>query len=813
MGLIDKNLLRQIIEHNLNEDILRGHFGLEKENIRVDKDGRIALTPHPRIFGVKAENPYISADFSESQVEMITPTFDSIEETYHFLEALHDIVSLELKEEYLWPSSNPPILPDEDIIPIADMGNKGQNEYRLNLAAKYEKKKLCLSGIHFNFSFQDSFLIKLYRVLGQQKSFQEFRNDIYLKVTRNFMRYRWLLIYLTGASPFFHGTFVEQCVQEGKRFNKEDYYFPNMNSLRNSEYGYRNKKPLYFPFTSVEQYVERLNGYVRSGELLSIKELYSMIRLKAATGEDPLEALLQHGIKYLEIRTTDLDPFHKSGISKETLAFIHLFLVYMLLIEDRPFGEVEQLLADLDQDTLLTKGIMARLNLPNDRCETMQEAGLLMMEEMKEVVRELTPNHQEYMKMLEQNRKALFNPAFSLASRIKNKVKESSFIEFHLNRAKQYKQDSEHKSYCLPGFEDLELSTQILLKAAIKRGIKFEILDREENFIALTKNEHREYIKQATKTSLDSYITALIMENKIVTKKVLASHGIRVPNGKDYNDINEAMADFEIFKGKQIVIKPKSTNFGLGITIFTGPFSKKDYQKAFELAFAHDRTVLLEEFLTGKEYRFLVMGDEVVGILHRVPANVVGDGIHTIEELVSIKNQDPLRGQGYKTPLEIIRLGEAEEMFLQGQGKSWTDIPKQGEIVFLRENSNISTGGDSIDFTDEIPESYKKIAVRAAKGAGAVFCGVDMVIDDIRKEAGKDNYGIIEINFNPAIHIHCYPFVGKNRKAEEKILELLGFCQKETGRLDCESVNLHEVHSEPNEGIPIYDKAFSAFKK
>lgn len=811
MGLLDKKLLGQIIEHNLNEDILRGRFGLEKENIRVDKDGRLALTPHPRIFGVKAENPFISADFSESQIEMITPAFDSIEETYHFLEALHDIVSLELKEEYLWPSSNPPILPDEDIIPIADMGDKGQNEYRYNLAAKYDKKKLCMSGIHFNFSFQESFLKKLYRAISKQKSFQEFRNDIYLKVARNFMRYRWLLIYLTGASPIFHGTFVEQSVQEGGRFNKEDYYFPNMNSLRNSEYGYRNKKPLYFPFTSLEQYVERLKGYIRSEELLSIKELYSVLRLKTATGKDPLKALLQHGIQYLEIRTTDLNPFYKNGISKETLDFIHLFLVYMLLIEDRPFGEGDQLLADLDQETLLTKGIKARLNLQNGCSETMQEVGLLMIGEMKELVRGLTPDAQGYLKMLEQNRKALFNPGFSLASRIKNKIEESSFIEFHLNRAKQYKQDSEHKSYHLAGFEDLELSTQILLKAAIKRGIEFEILDREENFIALTKNGKREYIKQATKTSLDSYVTALIMENKSVTKKILASQGIRVPNGKDYHDINEAMADFELFQGKQIVIKPKSTNFGLGITIFTGPFSKKEYEKAFELAFVHDRTILIEELLTGKEYRFLVMGDEVVGVLHRIPANVVGDGIHTIEELVSIKNQDPLRGQGYKTPLEMITLGEAEEMFLQGQGKSWSDVPKSREIIYLRENSNISTGGDSIDFTDVIPDSYKQIAIHAAKGANAVFCGVDMVIDNITEEAGKDNYGIIEINFNPAIHIHCYPYVGKNRKPEERILELLGFCQREKGILECDRENIG--HSVRNEDMPVYNKPFFAYKK
>ncbi|URN93591.1 MAG: hypothetical protein NAG76_17405 [Candidatus Pristimantibacillus lignocellulolyticus] len=121
------------------------------------------------------------------------------------------------------------------------------------------------------------------------------------------------------------------------------------------------------------------------------------------------------------------------------------------------------------------------------------------------------------------------------------------------------------------------------------------------------------------------------MENKIVTKVVLKDHGIRVTTGEAFPNLEEAMLAYELYQDKAIVIKPKSTNFGLGITIFNRTFSREDYQKAFEMAFRHDQTVLLEEFMTGKEYRFLVMGEEVVGVLHRVPANIVGDGIHTIE--------------------------------------------------------------------------------------------------------------------------------------------------------------------------------------
>ena len=169
------------------------------------------------------------------------------------------------------------------------------------------------------------------------------------------------------------------------------------------------------------------------------------------------------------------------------------------------------------------------------------------------------------------------------------------------------------------------------------------------------------------------------------------------------------------------------------------------------------------------------MNDEVVGILHRVPANVTGDGVLSIHELVIEKNKDPLRGKGYHTPLEKIQLGEAESIFLKAQNKDFDYIPLFNEVVFLRENSNISTGGDSIDFTDEIPDSYKKIAVKAAQALGVKITGLDMIIPDYKQEATEDNYAIIELNFNPAIHIHCHPYKGKNRRLNEKLLDMLGY--------------------------------------
>jgi glutamate--cysteine ligase len=321
----------------------------------------------------------------------------------------------------------------------------------------------------------------------------------------------------------------------------------------------------------------------------------------------------------------------------------------------------------------------------------------------------------------------------------------------------------------------MELSSQLLLREAVRRGVSFEILDRKENFVRFQKDGNTQYVKQATKTSLDNYASILAMENKLVTKKILEEHQIRVPKGLEYTSANEAKADFIIHQGKPVVIKPNQTNFGLGITILKENTDEQTYQRAIEIAFEFDETILIEEFIAGKEFRFFVIGDEVVGILHRVPANVTGDGIRTVRELVELKNQDPLRGKGYRTPLEKIQLGEAEAMFLKLQNKDFNTVPASGEVVYLRENSNISTGGDSIDFTDDIPDSYKQIAVRAAKALNVLITGLDMIVPDISAEATDDNYAIIELNFNPAIHIHCHPFKGKNRKLNEKLMDALGY--------------------------------------
>lgn len=755
------------------QELLKGNFGIEREGLRVDYEGKLSTNPHPEVFGYKMKNPYITTDFSESQLELITPTFSTTKETYNFLNALYDIVAMEIKDEYIWPQSMPAIIPEDKDIPIAQFCGceEGQTarKYREELLLKYGGKRQLISGIHYNFSFNENIIKKLYENSSKCKDYKTFKDDIYLKVTRNYLRYRWLLIYLLGCTGVVHETYQEECVKQLKEISKGSFSNEGALSYRNSECGYKNKIDLYPNYNSVKDYVDSINKFIDEDFIDNHKELYAPIRLKAKDPKSLLNSLMNDGINYLEYRSIDINPFEKGGIALNDLYFMNIFNLF-LLIEDESNYENWQQEALNNQNIIATHGQNDVELIKDGKSISKVEWGLEILNKIKVINDELQLGYEE---IIDDIRKRVEDYKETYTYKIIEKVKEEGYINAHLNLAKKYKDLAYNNRFKLEGYEDLELSTQILMKESIKRGIKTELIDRSDNFISLTKDNKIEYIKQATKTSKDNYATVLAMENKVVTKKILQINNIKVPNGSEFDNIDDAISEIDNFINKPIVIKPKSTNFGTGISIFPQGANKEDITSAFEIAFKYDNTVLVEEFISGKEYRFLVVGDKVVGILHRVPANVVGDGEKSIRQLVEIKNQSPLRGKGYKTPLEKINLDENAALFLKHRGLDFDYIPKKDETVYLRENSNISTGGDSIDYTDDIHQEFKDIAVKSSKAIGAKICGVDMMIDDYTNRDSQ--YAIIELNFNPAIHIHSYPYIGVEREIAKEILKLLEF--------------------------------------
>ncbi|HJO94531.1 MAG TPA: bifunctional glutamate--cysteine ligase GshA/glutathione synthetase GshB [Victivallales bacterium] len=779
------SFLNIIKSGKLDAKLFEGNFGIERENVRVDSKGAIAGTEHPESFGNKLENPYITVDFAESQVELITPILNSIPEAHGFLKNLHDIVSLELKDEYLWPQSTPPNIIDEDHIAVAkfdnDKSGKHAEEYREHLENTYGKAKQVLSGIHFNFSFSDDFLKELHSLYDSSISFKDFKNEVYLKVARNYTRYCWLIIYLLGASPSVHETYSDKAKERLKKI-KDAYFLEGGVSYRLSDNGYKNIEDIFVPLNSTESYIETINSLIDDGIISDGREYYSPIRLKAKDNSNLLESLDKDGIEYLEIRTIDLNPYTCVGIEINDVYFLHAFLIFCLLRKCKTDGDCiftreDNSNSNFNQEMIAARGQDHNLIMKDkDSLRDAKEWAVEIIDEIKQVLGILGFRKKEYFDSIDFEMEKVLDASKSYSLMLTEDIKKDSFINFHLNKAKKYRECSEKNEFKFRGYEGLELSTQILIKAAVKKGIKFNILDKADNFIRLSRNGKTELVKQATKTSKDSYVNIEAMDNKVVTKVLLDEKGIRTPFGINFTEKDKALECCCKFRNDQIVIKPKAENFGVGITIFKDQYSMSEYQTAINLAFQNGGPIIVEEFISGEEFRFFIIDDELLGILRRVPANVMGDGVHSIEELVEIKNLDPLRGVGYKTPLEKIKLGVTEKMFLGLQDKDIYYVPGKDETVFLRENSNISTGGDSLDYTDIIPQAYKDIALKASKALGVKISGVDMIIKNIENEKPTDNdYAVIEVNFNPAIHIHTYPYKGKRRDIANKILDLLGF--------------------------------------
>lgn len=746
---------KQLLLHvNARPFIDQARFGIEREGQRVDLAGNLAKTDHPAIFGDRSYHPYIQTDFSETQTEMITPVTDSIPELFQYLAAVYDVTARSIpKEEMIWPLSMPPALPekDEEII-IAKLKNFEDVLYRRYLAKEYGKRKQMVSGIHFNFEFGDELLRTLFSHQEEFQDFSEFKTELYLKTGRNFMRYRWMITYLFGASP----------MSEKNYFLDESHPQEPVRSIRNSALGYTNHPNVKVSYASMKQYLADIERMIEEGKLSEEKEFYTPLRFR---GGKKVADLATTGVRYIELRNIDLNPYARLGINPEQVRFLQLFLMYMLWTEEKE--DCDQWVAEGT-----TRNNKVALEQPSDQTEFHQE-GREILEGMKQMLVEL--DWLDSLYLVEEALTQMDHPEQTLAAKLYQEAQLSSQQEVAVALGHQYYKESHERPYQLAGFREMELSTQIFMFDAIQKGVQVKVLDESDQFLRLQFQDHVEYVKNANMTSKDSYIVPLIMENKTVTKKVLKEAGFRVPGGAEFSSMEEAVKAYPRFADQAFVIKPKSTNYGLGITIFKEGASLEDYQAGLAIAFREDSSVLVEEFMPGTEYRFFVIDGEVQAIMLRVPANVIGDSIRTVKELVEEKNSDPLRGTNHRAPLELIQLGELEQLMLKEQGLTIESVPQANQIVYLRENSNISTGGDSIDMTDEFSEAYKKIAVSAVEALGAKISGIDLIIPDkeIDPTTDKKAYGIIEANFNPAMHMHVYPFAGKGRRLTMNVLKLL----------------------------------------
>ncbi|MEF7615041.1 cyanophycin synthetase [Aquincola sp. MAHUQ-54] len=317
--------------------------------------------------------------------------------------------------------------------------------------------------------------------------------------------------------------------------------------------------------------------------------------------------------------------------------------------------------------------------------------------------------------------------------------------------------------------EDVRLgpSTGSIVNAALARGIPYRRLT-EGSLVQLGWGSRQRRI-WAAEVDSTSAVSEAIAQDKDLTKTLLRAAGVPVPIGRPVTSADDAWAVAQEV-GLPVVVKPQDGNQGKGVTvnIVDRPHLDIAYRAAEEYG-----TVMVEKYLPGSDYRMLVVGDQLVAAARRDPPHVIGDGEHTVRELVERVNADPRRGEGHATSLTKIRFDEIAVARLAVQGLTPESVPDKGHRVILRNNANLSTGGTATDVTDDVHPDVAARAVAAARMIGLDICGVDVVCEGVLEPLESQHGGIVEVNAAPGLRMHLSPSYGKGRPVGEAIVNHL----------------------------------------
>ncbi len=466
------------IRSDLNLAKLSVHFakikrGIEKESLRIEANGKIAKTDHPVALGSTLTNQYITTDYSEALPEFITPAYSDRLQPLKTLTEIHQFTYQNINDELLWGNSMPCVMGDESSIPIAKYGssNSGRMKevYRLGLGHRYGRFMQTIAGVHYNFSLPKEFWLALRAEEKSDKPLQEYINDKYMGLIRNYLRYSWLIPLFFGASPALCQSFIQEenidlgAMGQGTRFGE------HATSLRMSDLGYQNnaQSALSISYNNLDQYIQGLESAISTpdpyyqelgvkvnGEyqqlnanILQIEnEFYSSIRPKriVMSGERPSKALRNRGIEYIEVRALDLNPFSPIGVTQEQIDFIDAFLLACLFAESSPVNLREKGENQSNFKTVVYKGRHPNCYLSmNNQHVLLTEVADSLLKKIMPFAKLLDEQYQtkDHINIVEKLKKQLLNLDETLSGKIINELKSSQegFYSYSLSQAVEHK--------------------------------------------------------------------------------------------------------------------------------------------------------------------------------------------------------------------------------------------------------------------------------------------------------------------------------------------------------------------------------------
>lgn len=320
-------------------------------------------------------------------------------------------------------------------------------------------------------------------------------------------------------------------------------------------------------------------------------------------------------------------------------------------------------------------------------------------------------------------------------------------------------------------------STASIVRAATRRGIPYRRLNTG-SLVQFGHGANQRRILTA-ETDRTSAIAESVAQDKQLTRQLLKSVGVPVPEGEPVANVEEAIAAAEEI-GYPVVVKPQYGNHGRGVA--TNLQTKEQVSSAYVVAREEESTIMVEKFAPGDDYRVLVVGKRVIAAAKREPAKVIGDGVSTIAQLIEQVNRDPRRSDGHSTVLSKIRIDAVALNVLADQNLTPGSIPAAGQLVLIRRNANLSTGGTATDVTDIMHPHVAEQAVDAARVVGLDIAGIDIVCQDISRPLEDQGGVVVEVNAGPGLRMHLEPSSGKGRAVGEAIIEMM-FAEGEDARV------------------------------
>ncbi|ADD79767.1 glutamate--cysteine ligase [Candidatus Riesia pediculicola] len=463
--------------------------GIERETLRIKPNGEISTSIHPICFGKSLTHPWITTDFAESLLELVTPTYQDIGYVLKFLRDLHRFVLKNLDHELIWPLSMPCLLRSDSHINLAKYGisnlAKFKMLYRTGLKHRYGSSMQIISGIHYNFSFSLNFW-KILSDPNDKRNQLEKVSDGYLKIIRNYYRFGWIIPYLFGASPgILKSSLKNENIFSMKYGREGTYYLPYATSLRLSDIGYtgefQNKIDIHL--NGLLDYVQSIKKALNEphptfiniglkdcfGNLLQLNtnilqienELYSTIRPKRSTisGESYIDSILKKGIEYLEIRSLDINPFTAIGIHETQIYFLDLFLIWCALTESPLMNREELYRCKKNWKEIVLNGRKPYNRILIDNVSrSIKNVGNDLFEKLTKVADTLQDIFlsEKYKIVCNELRTMIDRPELTYSGRMMNLMVRDGLLKYGLKLAKTYRTELRSEEFEVISNKDFE---------------------------------------------------------------------------------------------------------------------------------------------------------------------------------------------------------------------------------------------------------------------------------------------------------------------------------------------------------------------